>query len=320
MRTTPPRGSAVSSSGQELLSLSATELLGRFEIIGQDGRPLPLEELPNRRAYVSREPESGVVGYRVLATGEERWSELRSTPIFTDDGRPRLVVNVFRDITDERRGRESRALPRGGEHASLLLARLRGDARRPGAGCSFPRWPTTASSTLWTGTGTSAQVVIAHRDPEREKLLRELRRRYPPETNEAHPVSEVLRSGEPYLVEDSRDEALAHAAVDEEHLALYHALEAMSYIVVPLEARGRIFGTISLGTGESGRRFGRSELELAGEIARARRGGDRQRPPLPSRHRSRSPSSTRCSCRRPSASGSGTTTFATSASTTPSRR
>ena len=41
------------SSGHELLSLSATELLGRFEIIGQDGEPLPLEELPNRRAYVS---------------------------------------------------------------------------------------------------------------------------------------------------------------------------------------------------------------------------------------------------------------------------
>ena len=59
-----------------------------------------------------------------------------------------------------------------------------------------------------------------------------------------------------------------HAAVDEEHLALYHALEAMSYIVVPLEARGRLLGTISLGTGESRRRFGMTDLELAHEIAR----------------------------------------------------
>ena len=112
------------------------------------------------------------------------------------------------------------------------------------------------------------QVVISHRDPEREELLRELRRRYPPEANEAHPVSEVLASGEPLLFEDARGEALAHAAVDEEHLALYHALEAMSYIVVPLQARGRLLGTISLGTGESGRRFGKTDLELAHEIAR----------------------------------------------------
>ena len=112
------------------------------------------------------------------------------------------------------------------------------------------------------------QVVISHRNPEREELLRELRRRYPPDENEAHPVSEVLASGQPLLIEDARGEALAHAAVDEEHLALYHALDAMSYIVVPLQARGRLLGTISLGTGESGRRFGKTDLELAHEIAR----------------------------------------------------
>ena len=79
----------------------------------------------------------------------------------------------------------------------------------------------------------------------------------------------MLRSGEPYLVEDARaNEALSHAAVDEEHLALYRALEATSYIVVPLEARGRLLGTISLGTGESRRRFGAADLDLAHEIAR----------------------------------------------------
>jgi len=77
-----------------------------------------------------------------------------------------------------------------------------------------------------------------------------------------------LRSGEPYLVEDARVEALSRAAGDEEHLALYRALEATSYIVVPLEARGRLFGTISLGTGESRPRFGALDLELAHEIAR----------------------------------------------------
>ena len=87
----------------------------------------------------------------------------------------------------------------------------------------------------------------------------------------------------PYLVEDARQEALSRAAVDEEHLELYRALEATSYIVVPLEARGRLLGTISLGTGESRRRFGAVDLELAHEIARRAAPGDRQRAPL--RHR-----------------------------------
>ena len=259
------------NSGAELLSLSPTELRDRFEIIAADGSPLPLDQLPNRQAYVSRAPESGVVGYRVLATGDERWSELRSTPIFTDDEQTRLVINVFRDITDERRA-EGRVRFLA-EASALLSASL--DYEATLADLARLLVPQVADYCIVDaladglgGDGHLREVVISHRDPEREELLRELRRRYPPEANEAHPVSEVLRSGEPYLVEDSRGEALAHAAVDDEHLALYHALEAMSYIVVPLEARGRVFGTISLGTGESGRRFGPSELELAGELAR----------------------------------------------------
>ena len=70
------------------------------------------------------------------------------------------------------------------------------------------------------------------------------------------------------LIPDARHGALADAATDEEHLRLYEALDALSYIVVPLATRGKLLGTISLGTGESGRRFGPSELALAHEIAR----------------------------------------------------
>ena len=177
------------------------------------------------------------------------------------------MINVIHDVTAERQAR--------------ARAQARSTRREP----SSPRRststrPSTRSPTLlvprfadycivdMVDDGRLRQVVIAHRNPEREQLLRELRERYPPNANAAHPVSEVLATGEPYLVEDARVEALSHAAVDEEHLALYRRLEAMSYIVVPLEARGRMLGTISLGTGESGRRFGELDLSLARELAR----------------------------------------------------
>jgi serine phosphatase RsbU (regulator of sigma subunit) len=41
-----------------------------------------------------------------------------------------------------------------------------------------------------------------------------------------------------------------------------------SYIIVPLVARGRTLGTITLVSAESGRRYGSAELELAEELAR----------------------------------------------------
>ena len=254
-------------SGEHMLRLTGAELLERFEILGEDRRPLPIEQLPNRRALLACSPQEGVLGYRLRPSGAERWSMVRSTPLLTPDGAVQLIVTVFHDITKERQ--EEERIHFLAEASTVLSASLDYEATLADlAQLLVPRLADYCIVDSLDEGGNLRQVVISHRNPEREELLRELRRRYPPEQNEAHPVSQVLRSGEPYLVEDARVEALSLAAVDEEHLALYRALEATSYIVVPLEARGRLFGSISLGTGESRRRFGALDLELAHEIAR----------------------------------------------------
>jgi PAS domain S-box-containing protein len=254
-------------SGEEMLQTTGAELLQRFEILGEDRRPLPVDQLPNRRALVTGAQQEGVLGYRVLPGGDVRWSIVRSTPLLTADGVVQLVVNVFHDITKERQAEER--IQFLAEASTLLASSLDYEATLADlARLLVPRLADYCIVDTLDEGGGLRQVVISHRNQQREELLREVRRRYPPEANQAHPVSEVLRSGEPFLVEDAREEALSHAAVDAEHLELYHGLEAMSYIVVPLEARGRLFGAISLGTGESGRRFDRVDLDLAHEIAR----------------------------------------------------
>jgi PAS domain S-box-containing protein len=253
-------------SGDELLGLSGSELMQRFLMIGDDREPLAADDLPNRRAIVSGQTEEGLVGYRLLPDGEERWSFVRSTPIVSGDGAVEHVINVIHDVTADRQARERAKLV--DETGAVFAASIDIDATFDAlATLLVPRFADYCIVDM-VDDGRLRQVVIAHRNPERAQLLRDLREHYPPDANEAHPVSEVLATGEPYLVEDAREEALAHAAVDEEHLALYRSLEAMSYIVVPLEARGRMLGTISLGTGESGRRFGELDLALARELAR----------------------------------------------------
>jgi PAS domain S-box-containing protein len=254
-------------SAEEMLALTGAELLGRFEILDEDRRLLPVERLPNRRAFVDRSPHEAVLGYRILPGVEERWSIVRSTPILDDDGELRLLVNVFHDVTEERLAEERiRFLAEAG---TLLSASLDYEATLADlARLLVPKLADYCIVDAVVEGGGLRQVVISHRDPEREELLRQLRRHYPPEQNAAHPVSIVLRTGEPYLVEDAREDALERAAVDPQHLALYHALDAVSYIVAPLEARGRLLGTISLGTGESGRTFGAADLALAHEVAR----------------------------------------------------
>ena len=254
-------------SADEMLGLTGAELLQRFEIIGEDRQPLPVDRLPNRRAFVDREPREGRLGYRLLPGGEERWSIVRSSPILEADGSVRLMINVFHDVTEELLAQERMHFL--AEAGTLLSGSLDYEATLADlARLLVPQIADYCIVDAVAEGGGLRQVVISHRDPEREELLRELRRRYPPEANEAHPVSHVLRTGEPLLIEDARGDALERAAVDEAHLALYNALDAVSYIVAPLEARGRILGTISLGTGESGRTFHAGDLELAHEIAR----------------------------------------------------
>jgi PAS domain S-box-containing protein len=254
-------------SGEELVALAGSALLDRFEILSEDGAELSVDELPGRRALTTGVMQEAVLGYRIRASGSERWSIVRSTPVSTPGEELRLVINVFHDITEERNAQgRLRFLA---EASTVLASSLDFEATLADvARVLVPRLADYCIVDALESDSALRQVVISHRDPAREELLRELRRRYPPEANEAHPVSAVLRTAAPLLIEDARLDALERAAVDAEHLSLYHALEAVSYIVVPLEARGRLLGTISLGTGESGRRFGVADLELAHEIAR----------------------------------------------------
>jgi signal transduction histidine kinase len=52
-----------------------------------------------------RSPET-LVRFRQVETGEERWSVVNATPVFDEQGRVRLAVNLLRDITEHKRAEE----------------------------------------------------------------------------------------------------------------------------------------------------------------------------------------------------------------------
>jgi signal transduction histidine kinase len=45
--------------------------------------------------------------FRILATGEERWTIVKAVPIFGERGTVRMAVNILRDITESKRAEES---------------------------------------------------------------------------------------------------------------------------------------------------------------------------------------------------------------------
>src|SRR5439155_20719920 len=89
------------ASVEELLAAPREEWLDRFELLGADGEPLALEDLPSRRAY-SGEGGSKIILRRDRETGEDVWLDVSANPVFRPDSSVEIVVNVSRDITAER--------------------------------------------------------------------------------------------------------------------------------------------------------------------------------------------------------------------------
>lgn len=90
------------ASAAEMIATPPLEIMTAFEVFDENGDPLPLERLPGRMALAGREAPRTVLKFRVLATGEERWSVVKASPVFDEAGNVRFAVNVFDDITQEK--------------------------------------------------------------------------------------------------------------------------------------------------------------------------------------------------------------------------
>lgn len=115
--------------------------------------------------------------------------------------------------------------------------------------------------------GSIQQLSVAHTDPEKTELIRELRRRYPPGLHD-HPIPRVIETGSPEFSPYITQEELRASSPDEDHFRLVSELGITGHMIVPLPARRRILGAISFVSGPSGRRFTHADLALAEELAR----------------------------------------------------
>lgn len=116
--------------------------------------------------------------------------------------------------------------------------------------------------------GELTRVKVTHRDPAKLAAAAELERRYPPDPQAQTGARGVLATGTPLFGSEITEEEIRRSARDEQHYELLSALGLRSYMVVPIEVRGRSVGVMSFLTAESGRRYGPADLALARELAR----------------------------------------------------
>ncbi len=118
-----------------------------------------------------------------------------------------------------------------------------------------------------TPEGHLERLAVAHQDPAKVAWARQLQERHPPNPDEPTGVANVIRTGEPELLSPIPQELLDAAAADDPELTqVIRELGLRSWLCVPLRARGRTLGALSLVTAESGRLFGNADFELAREL------------------------------------------------------
>jgi PAS domain S-box-containing protein len=201
------------------------------------------------------------------ADGEWRDVSMRGVPVLEPGGRVREWVGAITDVTERRRverGRDflaevSRVLASSLDYQATLgaIARL--------AVPALADW--CAVDLLVEGTRTE-RVAVEHPDPRKVELAVALHERYPQDAGAAHGLEKVIRTGEPDMMSVIPVGMMEEAARDAEHLRLIRALGLRSYLIVPLVARDKVLGAITLVHAESGRAYDAADLALAEEVAR----------------------------------------------------
>lgn len=254
-------------SVEVLLATPISEVLQRFTLLNQAGEPLPLDQLPSRRALRGEAAPEAVIRMAGQAGEQERWTIVRARAVPDVAGSPQFAVSAFQEITAlHEREAEQRFLA---EASRILTTSLDvATTLENVAKLATPEFADWCAVHLVDAGGAGRLLVVANRDSERAAWARELERRFPPSADSPSGFPHVIRTGQSELISDVGEVLGQEQHFDPEQLQLIRSADLRSSICAPLIAHGRTLGAITFVTGASGRRYTPHDLAFAEEIAR----------------------------------------------------
>jgi PAS domain S-box-containing protein len=220
--------------------------------------------------------------------GHVVWVNLTVSLVSDSAGEPAYFIAVIEDISERKKTEEERDLLLVKEQ----LARAEAvDARRrlallaaagPTLSSSLDYGETLESITrllvpeladwclldIVEDDGSLNQLAAAHADPEKEELLVELKEHRHFGEGDPGSTVEVLSTRQSVLLPDLPDASFYERELGVgEHLDILLRLEPRSLICVPLLARGKTIGAVTLVSSKPDRRYDEEDLMLAEDLA-----------------------------------------------------
>ena len=271
----------------EIVGYEREELLERtFQDITH---PEDLEEdLEQMRLMLEGELQTYTIEKRYLRKGgPEVWVNLTVSLVRDASGEPAYFIVVVEDISERKKTEQERDLLLVREQlarAEAVEARRRLTllaAAGPALAATLDYEQTLEDITrlmvpeladwclldITEDDGSVNQLAAAHAEEEKEHLLRKLREHRRFGEGDPGSTAEVLRTGQSMLISDLPDTTFYERDLEGEHLEIVNRLEPRSLMCVPLLARGKTRGAITLVSSRLDRRYDREDLLLAEDLA-----------------------------------------------------
>ena len=253
-------------SADELRATSAEQIMSSYDVVGEDGSEISMDDIPSVRILRGEKVEPLLIRTIDQRTGEQRWNLLKAAPLLGADGAIEATIMVIEDVTEQKRAEQRAAFL---ARASELLASSLDYERtlRTVAELAVPDIVDWCAVDLFDADGDRVPVAVAHTNPARLALAEELRAYQPDRLDPNQGLGAVLRTGESMLYPDIPDKMLRGSAADEHHLELLLEVGMRSVALVPMKLGQRILGAMTLVSAESGRVLDASDVAVAEQIA-----------------------------------------------------
>ncbi len=243
---------------------SSENLAKKHQIVTMEGDSLKPEDFPISRALRGEETHNEPYVYIDL-DGRHRWLSVSCVCIRDETGALVYVVKTVHDVW----------------HINSCEDRLQfmlGSAKILSKKIDFRTWLlekaklTVPSLADWCAIdvlnehGGLERIAVIHQDSKMTDYLFEFEKRFPTTEKNSADLYTVIRTGEAQLVPVVTDETTRQGARSPEHLAAMQRLGLKSLMIIPIFARGKTLGALSLGYTDSGRVYTKEDSEFFREF------------------------------------------------------
>ena len=283
---------AANKAAERILRLTRSDILERgynalsWLITTVEGHPFPEDEQPFARVMQTGEPVYGIEQAISHADGTRRILSINASPLFDAQRQIINIIAAFSDITERKQTEDervqlvqeqaARAVAENSQQQSAFLAQVSAvlsssleyeQTLQSVAKLAVPYFADWCSVDLLNDDRRIDRVAVAHCDPEKVKFGWELAQRFPRHLDDGYGIAKVMQTGQVEIGIEITDEQLVAAVSNAEYLEILRGVGLKSCIIAPLQARGRVLGSITFVFTESDRRYRLEDIPLAEDLA-----------------------------------------------------